>query len=167
MLVAISRLGDLRFQLLIVGDGPARSTLEARARALKVSEKIRWAGRVSPEEARLAYALIDIAPIVRSDTRVTRLVPPLKPLDAMIGRAAMILSELPPLVGFAEQGRASVVPAGDVVALRKALVALLTNEALRDSMTEKAWRWVVANRQWTNSAEVVIRAYEECLPDRF
>ncbi|MEM7662710.1 MAG: glycosyltransferase family 4 protein [Pseudomonadota bacterium] len=163
---ALSGLRTLPFQLLIVGDGPARMPLQDKARALRLSDKIHWMGRVSPSEATAAYGLIDIAPFVRSDTPVTRLTPPLKPLDAMLSNTAMLLSDLPPLAEFAEDGRALLVPPGDVSTIRKALKLLITDADAREAMAEKAKQWVLKNRQWTTIAKTIDGAYKTVLAQR-
>lgn len=49
---ALARLGDEHWRAVIVGDGPARRGLEARARALGISQRVQWAG-VVPDAASL------------------------------------------------------------------------------------------------------------------
>lgn len=45
--------------LLIVGDGPERAALQARAEGLGVADRVRFAGMVPPEEVGRYYALAD------------------------------------------------------------------------------------------------------------
>ncbi len=163
LFAALAGLKETPFQILMVGDGSARGPLEAQARTLGLADRLCWAGRVSPEEARASYGLIDIAPLVRSDTPVTRLTPPLKPLDAMAAGAAMILSDLPPLREFAQDGRGLIVPPDDAGALRKALQMLLADPDKRRSMTEAARQWVRANRRWEHIAQTIGKSYEAVL----
>ena len=51
--------GMARGVLLIVGDGPERTALEARAEALGVAHRVRFAGMVAPAEVSRYYALAD------------------------------------------------------------------------------------------------------------
>ncbi len=163
VLTACQNLPTQSFQLLFVGDGPARPTLEAAVARLGLSAQSHFVGRVTPQEARAAYGLIDIAPLVRPDTPVARLTPPLKPLDVMAGRSALVVSDLPPLREFAAKERGVVVKPGDVRALTAVLEDLLNAPQKRAALTAAAHHWVETNRRWTDTAAVIARTYEELL----
>ena len=159
LLRACAALPADAWQLLIVGDGPSRRPLQSLASDLGLGDRAIFAGAVTADEAAAAYALIDIAPIVRADTAVARLVPPLKPFEAMAGRAALIVSDLPPLAPLAAEGRGVTVPPGRPDALAEALTRLLAPEARR-ALTEPARAWVEAERSWPAVAAGVGRAYD-------
>lgn len=159
LLRACAALPPPSWQLLIVGDGPSLRISRALASDLGIADRTVFTGGVSAEEAAAAYALVDIAPIVRADTAVARLVPPLKPLEAMAGRAALIVSDLPPLAPLAEDGRGLTVPPGRPDALAEALTRLLDPEARR-AVTGQARTWVEAERSWPAVTANVARAYD-------
>jgi glycosyltransferase involved in cell wall biosynthesis len=48
------------FRLLLVGDGPERAHLEARAQALELGDDLRFAGSVAPEDIPAIYGAADI-----------------------------------------------------------------------------------------------------------
>lgn len=50
LLDALDRLGDVPFTAVIVGDGPERASLEARARRSALRDRIVWTGRVEGAE---------------------------------------------------------------------------------------------------------------------
>ena len=163
LLRACAALPPGAWQLLIVGDGPSRRPLQALTSDLGIADSTVFTGAVTADEAAAAYALIDIAPIVRADTAVARLVPPLKPLEAMAGRAALIVGDLPPLAPLAADGRGITVPPGRPDALAEALRRLLDPDARRP-LAERARAWVEAERSWPAVARGIARAYDAVLP---
>ena len=107
-----------------------------------------FTGRVPPADARRAITATDIAPIVRPESAVGLLVPPLKPLDAMAGGAALVLSDVPPLAEIAGRDRASLVRAGDRAALTAAFRTLIDHEDERQAMVARAHAWATQERSW-------------------
>ena len=77
----IARHGDAR--LLLVGGGPCAAALRAQAKASSAADAIRFVGRVPHWEVERYYALTDIMAYPRKASRLTELVTPLKPLEAM------------------------------------------------------------------------------------
>jgi PEP-CTERM/exosortase A-associated glycosyltransferase len=73
--------GDAR--LLVVGGGPMEAMLKAQAAGSAAAEAIRFVGRVPHEEVERYYALVDVMAYPRKQSRLTDLVTPLKPLEAM------------------------------------------------------------------------------------
>ncbi|PKB14900.1 PEP-CTERM/exosortase A-associated glycosyltransferase [Novosphingobium kunmingense] len=70
-------------RLLLVGGGPMADKLKAQAEASPASEAIRFVGRVPHDEVERYYALADVMAYPRKKSRLTDLVTPLKPLEAM------------------------------------------------------------------------------------
>jgi PEP-CTERM/exosortase A-associated glycosyltransferase len=70
-------------RLLLVGGGPRAAALEAQAEASPAAEAIRFVGRVPHADVPRYYALADIMAYPRKSSRLTDLVTPLKPLEAM------------------------------------------------------------------------------------
>ncbi len=70
-------------RLLLVGGGPMEAALKARSEASPVAHAIRFAGRVPHTEVERYYSLCDIMAYPRKRSRLTDLVTPLKPLEAM------------------------------------------------------------------------------------
>ena len=70
-------------RLLLVGGGPCEQALRAQAGASPAADAIRFAGRVAHEDVARYYSLIDVACYPRKAMRLTELVTPLKPLEAM------------------------------------------------------------------------------------
>ncbi len=70
-------------QLLLVGGGPMESILRQQAAASPARNAIHFAGRVAHGEVERYYALVDVLAFPRKQSRLTDLVTPLKPLEAM------------------------------------------------------------------------------------
>ena len=68
---------------LLVGDGPALPEVREAARSLGVLNHLIMPGRVPHADVARWYSLMDIAVYPRRPSKVTELVPPLKPLEAM------------------------------------------------------------------------------------
>ncbi|ROT96701.1 glycosyltransferase, exosortase A system-associated [Altererythrobacter sp. FM1] len=70
-------------RLLLVGGGPMDAALHAQAAASPAADAIVFTGRVPHSEVERYYSLIDILAYPRKASRLTDLVTPLKPLEAM------------------------------------------------------------------------------------
>ena len=70
-------------QLLLVGGGPMGAALRAQAAGSSAADAIHFIGRVPHSEVERYYALIDVLAFPRKRSRLTELVTPLKPLEAM------------------------------------------------------------------------------------
>jgi PEP-CTERM/exosortase A-associated glycosyltransferase len=70
-------------RLLLVGGGPCEAQLRAQAEASSATEAIRFVGRVPHDTVGRYYSLIDVVAYPRKAMRLTELVTPLKPLEAM------------------------------------------------------------------------------------
>lgn len=80
--------------LLLVGAGPELHTLRSKARKLASSEKILMPGKVPYHEVSDYYSLCDLMLYPRHKTRLTELVTPLKPLEAMAQGKCVVASDV-------------------------------------------------------------------------
>jgi glycosyltransferase involved in cell wall biosynthesis len=146
-------------RVLIVGDGTERENLLELVGQLGLTSAL-LPGRVGPDEALQAQAAIDIFSCPREDLRVTRLVTPLKPVEAMALGKPVVLSDLPALSELVgSDGAGLLVPPGDPEALAKALAALREDPARRAAMGEAGRAEVAAKRTWGRVAETYRSLY--------
>lgn len=126
LLAAVAALApDLRPQVVIVGDGPARPGLEEKARSLGLADRVRFTGRMSAPETILPE--FDIF-AMSSDTEQM----PVGLIEAMAAGRPVVATDVGDIRSMvAEANRPHVVPLGDEAAYGRALEALLRDPALR------------------------------------
>ena len=151
-----SRYPDLR--VLIVGDGPERSRLMTLAKQLRIDDLTVFPGRVPFASVEQWYAALDLFCVPRTDSRVTRLVTPLKPVEAMALRIPVLYSDLPALRELG-QGRGWFAAADDPQAWAAAVSEVLDQPTERSRRIEIARHWVERERSWAAIAETYEDVY--------
>ncbi len=158
LVLAVDELIDERLDimLMIVGDGREKANLERLAK----SKNIIFTGRVPFEEVEEYYTLFDICPFPRNDFEICRYVPPLKILEAMAMKKAVIVSDVAPLLEIVEDGiNGLVCKADNIESLKASIVQLHEDVSLRKSLGTKARKWVESNRSWNDISEKYIKLY--------
>ncbi len=107
LIAAMPRLVAARpgARLLLVGGGPMEAALRAQAEASPVADAIRFVGRVPHQEVERYYGLVDVLAYPRKKMRLTDLVTPLKPLEAMAQRRLVAASDVGGHRELIEDGR--------------------------------------------------------------
>ncbi|GAA0969175.1 glycosyltransferase family 4 protein [Acrocarpospora macrocephala] len=148
-------------RVLIVGDGAERPALLQQVDKLGIGDISLLPGRVGPEEALQAQAAIDIFVCPRDDLRVTRLVTPLKPVEAMALGKPVVLSDLPALSELVgSDGAGLLVKPESPEELAKALAELRDDPERRRAMGEAGRAEVAAKRTWSSLAKTYRDIYE-------
>jgi PEP-CTERM/exosortase A-associated glycosyltransferase len=150
--------------LLLVGGGPAESELREQTRRLGLEQHVRFVGRVPHGRVQDYYALVDVFVYPRHPMRLTELVTPLKPLEAMARGGIVLVSDVGghrELVSDFETGR--FFRADDVQSLSRAVLELIANNGGAHSMRTKARRFVELERGWSLSAARYTQAYARAL----
>ena len=146
----LEKAPDVR--LLLVGGGPQEANLKAQAQSLGLADKVVFVGRVPHGEVSRYYDLVDLLAYPRHPMRLTELVTPLKPLEAMAQGHLLIASDVGGHRELIEDGVTGVLfRAGDQSELaRKALEALdLPDHGM--SIRANGRRFVERERNWANS----------------
>jgi len=148
-------------QLLLVGGGPVEEALKAQAAASPAHDRIRFVGRVPHEEVERYYALIDILAYPRKAMRLTELVTPLKPLEAMAQRKLVAASDVGGHRELIEHDvTGTLFPAGDPAALATALADLFERRGDWDKRRETARRFVERERNWSSNISRYAPVYQ-------
>lgn len=159
LIAAMPRLVAARpnARLLMVGGGPMEAALRAQAEASPVADAIHFVGRVPHQEVERYYGLVDILAYPRKQMRLTDLVTPLKPLEAMAQRRLVAASDVGGHRELIEDGRTGTLfPPDDPVALADALAGLLADRAIWDARRDAGREFVEKERNWASN----IRRYE-------
>jgi glycosyltransferase involved in cell wall biosynthesis len=80
--------------LLLVGGGPQENFLKQLSQTLGIQDKVIFTGRVPHEQVEKYYDLIEVLVYPRLSMRLTDLVTPLKPLEAMAQGKLFIASDV-------------------------------------------------------------------------
>jgi PEP-CTERM/exosortase A-associated glycosyltransferase len=139
-------------RLLLVGGGPMEAALKAQAAASSAAERIRFIGRVPHREVERYYALVDVLAYPRKAMRLTELVTPLKPLEAMAQMKLVAASN----VGghrelIADGVTGTLFAPDDPVALADALAGLFDDRAIWPARRETARAFVERERNWSSN----------------
>ncbi len=163
LVAALPRLLAVRpkVRLVLVGGGDEEAALRQQARALGIEDKIVFAGWVPHHQVEAYYDLLDILIYPRQSVRLTELVTPLKPLEAMARGRAVIASDVgghQELIRHKETGL--LFRADDVGALVDAVLTALSDGALVERMQQAARRFVENERSWRASVARYVPVYE-------
>lgn len=148
----VEAVPDLRRRLpgarvLLVGAG--EEDVPLRARGAELGHAVIFAGQVPHDEVRQYYSLIDIFVCPRRRMRLTELVTPLKPLEAMAMGQAVLASDVGGLAELIEDGVTGVLfPAESRSALVEAASRLGSDREARLQMGERARQSVLQERTW-------------------
>lgn len=121
-------------RLVVIGDGPSRAGLQARARQLGIETAVRWAGARDDVPALLAGAEIFVHPTL-DDPFPTAV---LEAMSAGLPIVATGVDGIPEMIDAGHSGR--LVPPSDAAALASALTELLADAGVRGALGTAARR---------------------------
>ena len=153
-----------RLRVLLVGGGPQEVALKAQVAAAGLEGKVVFTGRVAHEQVQRYYELIDVLAYPRLPIRLTELVTPLKPLEAMAQGRLVVASDVGghrELIRHGETG--FLFRAGDAGALVDAVEALFDQPALWPRVRAQARRYVEVERTWAASVARYAAVYDRAL----
>lgn len=163
MPLLIERHADAR--LLLVGGGPCEAALRRQAQASSAAAAIHFAGRVPHAEVERYYALCDIMAYPRKASRLTDLVTPLKPLEAMAQGKLVAASDVGGHRELIADGVTGTLFAPDSPeACARALGNLLDGRSAWDDRRATARIYVETRHDWAHNVERYQDVYQELLP---
>jgi glycogen synthase len=154
-------------RLLLVGGGPAEAALRAQAEASSAAGAIRFVGRVPHHEVDRYYALADVVCYPRKAMRLTDLVTPLKPLEAMAQGKLVSASSVGGHRELIEDGVTGTLFApDDPAALAAAMARLLGDRAGWDDRRRVARAFVERAHDWGSNVRRYLPVYQTVLAQR-
>jgi PEP-CTERM/exosortase A-associated glycosyltransferase len=136
-------------RLLLVGGGPQEVALRALVAELKLDAAVIFAGRVPHAQVGQYYRLIDVLVYPRLKMRLTDLVTPLKPLEAMAHGRPLLASDVGGHRELIADGRTGVLfAAGDRRALTAAVLDMLAHPERWAGLTAAGRAFVTGERNW-------------------
>lgn len=154
-------------RLLLVGGGPADAALRAQAAASSAAAAIHFTGRVPHHEVDRYYALVDVVCYPRKAMRLTELVTPLKPLEAMAQGKLVAASAVGGHRELIEDGvTGTLFAADDPAALAAAMAGLLRDTAMWDARRDVARTFVEKAHDWAANVRRYDPVYQTLLTRR-
>ncbi len=145
-------------RLLLVGGGPMDARLRARAAASPAATAIHFTGRVPHGEVERYYSLVDVLAYPRKASRLTELVTPLKPLEAMAQGTLVAASDVGGHRELIADGRTGILFApDDVTACADALADLIGTPDTWPAIRTRASVHVREKHDWACN----IRRYQD------
>ena len=154
-------------RLLLVGGGPCEATLRAQAIASPVASHIHFAGRVPHEEIAQYYSVIDVLAYPRKKMRLTELVTPLKPLEAMAQGKLVAASDVGGHRELINDGlTGTLFNADDPAAIAAALTGLFADRSDWDRRRLAARQFVERDRNWSSNISRYEPVYRKLIAGR-
>ena len=139
-------------RLLLVGGGPVEDALRAQAAASPAAAAIRFVGRVPHSQVERYYALMDVMAYPRKASRLTDLVTPLKPLEAMAQGKLVAASDVGGHRELITHGQTGTLFApDDPAACAATLAGLLAEKSCWQAMREAGFAHVRTSHDWAKN----------------
>ena len=152
-------------RLLLVGGGPQDSLIKAKVVELGLEAVVVMTGRVPHTDVQHYYNLVDIFVYPRLSMRLTDLVTPLKPLEAMAQGKLVLASDVgghKELIRHGENG--CLFRADSASDLAGAVFDMLQNREYWPAMRDHGRYYVEQDRNWANSVSRYQEVYGNLLP---
>ncbi|MBT6032999.1 MAG: glycosyltransferase, partial [Kordiimonadaceae bacterium] len=147
--------------LLLVGGGPEDINLKAQAEKLHLGDRVMFTGHVPHDKVQDYYNLVDIFVYPRKKMRLTDLVTPLKPLEAMAQHKLVAASDVGRHRELIEDGKTGMLFEADKpVALAKKIAELVEIKEDWPKIHAAGRHYVEEVRNWKNSVSNYPAIYE-------
>jgi len=148
-------------KLLIVGDGEEMPAVRETVRDLNAGEFIQILGRVPHDEIERYYSVADVLVYPRHSIRLTELVTPLKPLEAMALGKAILGSDVGGIRELVQPEKTGVLYRADSVEDFCAQAKrLLSETSLQRRLGEQAREFILREKDWNVLAQRYINIYD-------
>lgn len=161
--VGLLRRRGRRVRLLLVGDGDERQNLvdAADQEGILADGGAIFTGRVPYAEIDRFYRSIDIFVVPRTNARVSQLVTPLKPYEAMAMEKAVVVSRVGALLEMVRDGETGrTFPPEDPAALADIIDDLADDPDQRRRLGRAAREWVATNRSWSHNGRRYLEFFQ-------
>jgi PEP-CTERM/exosortase A-associated glycosyltransferase len=139
-------------RLLLVGGGPQEQALRAAVAASGLGDKVVFTGRVPHGEVQRYYSVVDVFAYPRHSMRLTEIVTPLKPLEAMAQGQLLVASDVGGHRELIRDGQTGILfKADSAPALAEAILRMLDGRARWPQMRAQGRRFVEEERNWPRS----------------
>lgn len=149
-------------KLLLVGDGPQKNALYDKAEKMGLRNHVIFMDKVPHEDIKKYYSVMDVLVYPRRKIRLTELVTPLKPLEAMAMGKVVVGSNvggIRELISHDKDG--FLFEAGDADNLAKLLTGLASDGKDFSEISKSAIETVQCKFRWELSVKKYLPVYEK------
>ncbi|MBL9097745.1 MAG: glycosyltransferase, exosortase A system-associated [Alphaproteobacteria bacterium] len=162
---ALARGADLK--LLLVGGGPHEAELKRLVAAGGLERVVVFTGRVPFAEVEKYYDLVDVFVYPRRKSRLTDLVTPIKPIEAMAKERVVLASDCGGHREIVTHGiNGLLFAADDAMALADGIVTAVEKRETWPVIGRNARDYVIRERTWTASVNRYEPVYERLTAGR-
>lgn len=151
---------DPNLRLLLVGGGPQEALIKSKITELGLQDIVVMTGRVPHSEVQHYYNLVDVFVYPRLSMRLTDLVTPLKPLEAMAQGKLVVASDVgghKELINHGQNG--CLFQADNADELARVVTDLLAAKDSWPDIKVNGRRYVEEERNWANSVSRYQKVY--------
>ncbi len=160
--ISILKARKLPVKCVMVGGGPTWRATKQLISEKSLSDSIYLPGRVKPAEVAQWYQILDLFVLPRVDSRVTQLVTPLKPLEAMALGVPVAASDVAGIREVVIEGETGALfTPDDPLECANKIEELLYDSATRDALSGAGRAWVSQQRTWAMIAKRYVSLYQE------
>lgn len=154
-------------RVLLVGGGPEEARLKQQVARLGLQQQCLFVGRVPHDEVERYYGIVDLLVYPRRSIRLTELVTPLKPLEAMAQERLLIASNVGGHRELIRDGETGFLfEADDADALADAVMRVDASRDRWQDIKRAGRRFVETERSWNASVGRYDPVYRGLLEQR-
>jgi PEP-CTERM/exosortase A-associated glycosyltransferase len=168
LVTAMPRLLAVRpdIRLVLVGGGQVTEAIKLQITQLELQDAVFMTGRVPYEDVEAYYSITDVLVYPRKSMRLTELVTPLKPLEAMAQKSLFLASDVGGHKELVRDGvTGTLFKADDIEDLVRQLLALLEQEDRWPAIRDAGRDFVENERNWINSVANLKPVYQRLVPE--
>ncbi len=141
--------------LLLVGGGEMKQELVHLSKNYGIEDQVIMPGRIPHDRIAGVYSLIDILAYPRYSMRLTELVTPLKPLEAMAMGKALVASDVGGHKELIQDGKTGLLfKSGNIDTLADALERFMTDLNFKTEIEKTGQKWVKEHHTWLKTTSV-------------
>ena len=150
--------------MLLVGGGPQEALIKKKTNELGLEQQVIFTGRIPHERVQDYYNQVDIFVYPRLSMRLTDLVTPLKPLEAMAQGRLVVASDVGGHKELIEHQRNGYLfKANDADALAATVLNLLNQPQQWEQLRVAGRSYVEQERNWTKSVSFYKNVYTQLI----
>jgi len=156
-----------KFELLIIGRGEDQAAIRDAIQEVQAGDYVHTVDHVPHDQIGRYYSIADIAVYPRLSIRLTELVTPLKPLEAMALKIPVLASSVGGICELVEHERTGLLFEPENIAdFCSQAERLILSPSLRESLGERGRDFVLQERNWSIVAQRYQRIYEFVLSSK-